>query len=109
MGVIGDLDQYTKLKTAEAIGEAAKNPGGAAGAGVGLGAGMAMANQMMNQPAKAAPQVACPACGKSSAPGNFCQHCGQSLVPTGVCQACKAQVPTSSKFCPACGAKVLQS
>ena len=46
MGVIGDLSRYTQFKTAEAIGDAAKNPGGFAGAGMGLGAGFAMANQM---------------------------------------------------------------
>lgn len=43
MGVIGDLDRYTKLKTAEALGEAASNPGGGAGEGIGLGIGFAMA------------------------------------------------------------------
>ena len=35
MGVLGNLDQYTKYQTAEAIRDAAKNPGGIAGAGVG--------------------------------------------------------------------------
>lgn len=49
MGIIGDLSQYTKFQTAEAIRAAAENPaGGAAGAGVGLGAGLGMANQMMS-------------------------------------------------------------
>jgi membrane protease subunit (stomatin/prohibitin family) len=46
MGVLGDLSKYTQFKTAEAIGDAAKNPGGLAGAGAGMGAGFAMANQM---------------------------------------------------------------
>jgi membrane protease subunit (stomatin/prohibitin family) len=46
MGVLGDLQKYTQFKTAEAIGDAAKNPGGLAGAGAGMGAGFAMANQM---------------------------------------------------------------
>jgi membrane protease subunit (stomatin/prohibitin family) len=46
MGVIGNLSQYTQFKTAEAIGDAARNPGGLAGAGAGLGAGFAMAQQM---------------------------------------------------------------
>ncbi len=46
MGVLGDLGQYTRFQTAEAIGDAAKNPGGVAGIGAGLGAGMAMAGQM---------------------------------------------------------------
>jgi membrane protease subunit (stomatin/prohibitin family) len=46
MGVLGNLDQYTKLQTAEAIPEAAKNPGGLASIGAGLGAGVAIGNQM---------------------------------------------------------------
>ncbi len=46
MAVIGNLDQYAKYQTAEAIPEAAKNPGGLAGLGAGLGAGMAVGSQM---------------------------------------------------------------
>jgi len=46
MGVIGNLNAYTQFQTANAIGDAAKNPGGIGGVGAGLGAGMAMANQM---------------------------------------------------------------
>ena len=46
MGVLGDLNKYTQLKTANAIGDAAKNPSGMAGLGSGLAAGMAMADQM---------------------------------------------------------------
>ncbi|MGF1646525.1 MAG: SPFH domain-containing protein, partial [Kineosporiaceae bacterium] len=45
MGVLGDLDRYTKLQTANAIEDAANNPGGA-GEGVGLGMGMAVGQQM---------------------------------------------------------------
>lgn len=48
MNVLGNLDQYTRFQTANAIGDAAKNPGGVAGVGAGLGAGMAMAGQMAN-------------------------------------------------------------
>jgi len=58
MGVLGNLDQYTKFQSAEAIRDAAQNPGGAAGVGVGFGAGMALGNQMagaMAQPTHAAP------------------------------------------------------
>jgi membrane protease subunit (stomatin/prohibitin family) len=46
MGVIGNMQQYTQYQTANAIGDAAKNPGGLAGAGAGIGAGFAMAGQM---------------------------------------------------------------
>ena len=46
MGVIGNLQAYTQFQAANAIGDAAKTPGGLAGAGVGLGMGMAMGGQM---------------------------------------------------------------
>jgi membrane protease subunit (stomatin/prohibitin family) len=46
MGVLGDMNQYTRYQSATAIGDAARNPSGVAGAGVGLGAGMAIGNQM---------------------------------------------------------------
>jgi len=46
MGVLGNLDQYAKLQTAEAIRDAAQNPGGLAGAGAGIGAGVAIGQQM---------------------------------------------------------------
>ena len=58
MGVIGNLDAYTKFQAAEAMKEAAKNPSGTAGAGMGMGMGFAMANQMaqgMSGGAAAAP------------------------------------------------------
>src|SRR5689334_11936079 len=46
MGVLGNLDQYTKYQTANAIGDAAKNPGGVGGVGAQLAAGMAIGQQM---------------------------------------------------------------
>ncbi|HEX8960626.1 MAG TPA: SPFH domain-containing protein [Geobacteraceae bacterium] len=46
MGIIGNLDNYLKFQSANAVEDAAKNPGGAAAAGVGVGAGFAMANQL---------------------------------------------------------------
>src|SRR5207302_8100362 len=54
MGVLGNLDQYTKFQTAETIKDAANNPGGLAGVGAGLGAGMAVASQMAGAVAGAA-------------------------------------------------------
>ncbi len=48
MSVLGNLDQYAKFQSAEAIRDAAQNPGGIAGVGAGLGAGMAVANTMAN-------------------------------------------------------------
>ncbi|MGN6725637.1 MAG: SPFH domain-containing protein [Tepidisphaeraceae bacterium] len=60
MGVIGNLDQYVKYQSAEAITKAAENPGGVAGIGAGLGVGMNMANQMagaMQAPVQAPPPL----------------------------------------------------
>ncbi|QQE13226.1 SPFH domain-containing protein [Planctomycetota bacterium] len=48
MGVIGNLDAYTKFQAAEAMEKAAENPnGGGAAEGMGLGMGFGMAQQMM--------------------------------------------------------------
>lgn len=53
MGVLGNLNAYTQLKTAEAIGTAAANPG-LGGAGIGMGVGFGMGQQMGNAMAGAA-------------------------------------------------------
>ncbi|GAA0274191.1 SPFH domain-containing protein [Cryptosporangium japonicum] len=66
MGVLGDLDQYTKFQTANAIEDAANNPGGGAGEGFGLGLGMA-AGQRMAQSLNPAPAPA-PAAGPPPLP-----------------------------------------
>lgn len=55
MGVIGNLQAYTQFQTANAIPEAAKNPGGLAAAGAGIGMGVAMAGQMATGFAQGAP------------------------------------------------------
>ncbi|MBD8078188.1 SPFH domain-containing protein [Cellulosimicrobium arenosum] len=57
MGLVGNLDAYTKFQSADAIETAAANPGGA-GEGLGLGMGMAMGQQMarsLGEPAAPAP------------------------------------------------------
>lgn len=46
MGAIGNMDAYLKFKAARALGDAAVNPGGAAGTGVGVGAGLGMGAMM---------------------------------------------------------------
>jgi membrane protease subunit (stomatin/prohibitin family) len=48
MGIVGDLNQYTQFQTANAIGDAAKNPGGA-GEGLGVGLGMALGQRVGQQ------------------------------------------------------------
>ncbi len=46
MGVLGDMGQYTKFQAANAIGDAAKNPGGMGAIGAQLAAGVAIGGQM---------------------------------------------------------------
>src|SRR3954469_14324964 len=46
MGVLGNLDEYAKFQAAEAIRDAAQNPGGIAGVGASVGAGWAVGQQM---------------------------------------------------------------
>ena len=48
MNIMGDLNKYAQFETADNIGTAAANEGGAAGMGVGLGAGMTMGQTMAN-------------------------------------------------------------
>ncbi len=47
MNMLGDMNKYSQMKSAEAMGDAAKNPG--AGGGMEGMMGMAMMQQMMNQ------------------------------------------------------------
>jgi membrane protease subunit (stomatin/prohibitin family) len=54
MGILGNLDQYTKFQTAEAIRDAANNPNGGAGIGAGLGAGVAIGQQVVHSVTQAA-------------------------------------------------------
>lgn len=46
MNVLGNLDQYSKFQAAEAMRDAANNPGGFGGIGAGIGAGVAIGQQM---------------------------------------------------------------
>lgn len=46
MGMIGNLDNYLKYQSGEAMQAAAENPSGGASEGVGMGLGFAMANRM---------------------------------------------------------------
>lgn len=115
MGVVGDLNKYSQYQAAEAMREAANNPGGMAGMGVGMGAGAAM-GQMFAQsmggaqqasPAAAQPASApayCTACGKPIAAGSrFCPECGAAQTASNACQGCGAKLTPGAKFCPECG------
>lgn len=118
MAAVGNLDDYTRFKTAEAIGDAAQNSGeagGIASAGVGLGAGLgigqamagAMAgSQQSGSQSSAAPAAAtktCPNCNATiPADAKFCPSCGTNLGAV-VCKECGAQNQPGAKFCSTCG------
>lgn len=120
-GVMGDqVDTYTRLQAAEAMRDAAKNPGGGfASAGVGLAAGMAMGNNMaqaMNgtnnqQQAQQTnnfgrPGSTCPKCGKPVPAGSkFCPECGSPIAQKKFCTNCGHELSADAKFCPECGTK----
>jgi len=97
MEAVGDLQRFTQFRTAQAIGDAAKQQGGGlAAAGVGMGAGMGMGAAMaeaMRAAQNPPPQQAAGAQPVSPAGAKFCANCGAALVE-------------GAKFCSACGAKV---
>ena len=117
MGVLGDLNRYTQYQAAEAIRDAAQNPGGTAGAGIGMGAGVAMGQMFAQamQGVQQAPQAApaqtsggfCSECGAKLTPGaKFCSGCGAKQGGSGVCPSCGKPVQPGAKFCAECGAKL---
>ena len=112
------MGTYTQKKAADALGDAAKNPGMAGafiGMGVGANAGGAIngvfgniANAHDEQPqnnAKASKK--CPNCGANIAAGaKFCAECGAKQEQAAFCPECGAKVSPNAKFCVECGAKL---
>jgi membrane protease subunit (stomatin/prohibitin family) len=116
MGVVGDLNKYSQYQAAEAMREAANNPGGGmAGMGVGMGAGAAMgqmfaqsmAGAQQQAPAAQAATVPCVSCGKPIPVGSrFCPECGAPQTAANKCAQCGYELQPGAKFCPNCGQKV---
>ncbi len=121
MGVIGDVGRYAQFQAADAMRDAAQNPGGGAGTGVGLGAGFALGNAMAGAMSDAMKQskegtgtqqtggqtggVPCPKCGTQNNPGTkFCTECGTKLEKAS-CANCQAELSPGAKFCSECGQK----
>ncbi len=67
MGIVGDLDRYTQFQAANAIGDAARNPGGGS-EGIGLGMGMALGQRMVASFGPAPASGPSPASGAAPAP-----------------------------------------
>lgn len=110
MGVVGDLDKYSKFQTAEAIRESANNPSGISGMGVGLGAAAAMGSMFTNslqnnQQIPVQNQKKCIACNATiDANAKFCSVCGASQSTK--CPNCGADIEANQKFCSSCGQKL---
>ena len=109
-----NIDVYTQLAQADALKEAAKNPGMAGstmGAGIGMGMGMGMGRMFADMsganaaPARNGGGRHCIHCGAAiSATAKFCPECGKPTSPT--CPSCGAKLPAGSNFCPECGSKL---
>ena len=124
MSALGDMDKYMRYKAAEAMPDAAKQPGGAAGTGMGLGMGFGYGQMMANAiggggqqqqqgggGGGAAQAVPCPKCSTPNQAGaKFCQNCGANTQAGGAagvqCPNCQAQVAAGAKFCNNCGQSV---
>ncbi len=107
----GSMDVYTQMAQADALRDAAKNPGMAgsmmgAGIGVGMGAGMGQMFGSAMTAKPAAPQTEkCPSCGASAKTGSkFCPECGKPMHAQ--CPKCGAAVKEGTKFCSECGASL---
>lgn len=118
LGVIEDkIGTYTRLKTADAIGDAAKNPNGGnlAGLGVGFGAGRAIGGLFADglnyenpeRKTKSVETKVCPEC-KATIPATskFCPECGKKFPAQSFCSKCGAKLEDGAKFCSECGEKV---
>lgn len=118
LGILGDkMGTYTQKAAADALKDAAKNPGAAGmfvGMGVGGNAGGYMGQTMGGAfaQAKDKPEVPaggtkfCPSCGaKLSGTAKFCPNCGAKQEGS-VCPDCGQPVKSGSKFCPNCGKKL---
>lgn len=114
MGAVGNLNNFSQYQAAQALREAAANPGmagnmmgmmvgGQLAAGMG---GVLKQDQPAPPPQPTAAGVACPKCAAVMAAGaKFCGGCGASMTPESVaCIKCNAPLAVGAKFCGECGA-----
>lgn len=123
MGILDDsMDTYIKLKSADAIGDLAKNQG-MNGFGMQLGTSVAVGQMMkdqldgaLNNDKTSTPQAitnqttkACPKCGvMNKQNAKFCFECGEKLPAKTekFCPECGTKLSARTKFCPECGTKI---
>ena len=110
-----NMDVYTRMAQADALKDAAQNPGtagSAMGAGLGLGMGMQMMNAVKEMSAANGGGTAslCPKCGAEVPAGaKFCARCGAKTdggAAGGVCKKCGTRLLAGAKFCSECGTPV---
>jgi len=106
MNVIGDINRYAQFNAADAIKDAANNPG-MGGMGVGMGAGAAFGKMIVetmnsaesSNPASASKSTVAkpvPVIGPSSK-----KDLNSDMI---TCAACGQEIAANYKFCPECGA-----
>jgi membrane protease subunit (stomatin/prohibitin family) len=116
MGVLGNLNQYAQYQAAEAMRDAANNPGNStASTGVGLGAGVAMGqmftksfqqdNGNQGNSGQSDHKILCPHCQKPiEKDSKFCPGCGKSVQADKIpCSKCGKLNHSDNKFCSDCG------
>src|SRR5213083_1907531 len=89
MGVIGDVGRYAQFQAADAMRDAAQNPGGGAGLGAGLGAGFAVGNAMAGAMTDAMKQRG----------ATVSETSGGAAAATVKCVKCGADLKAGAKFC----------
>jgi membrane protease subunit (stomatin/prohibitin family) len=111
MGAVGDLRKFAQYQAAQALRDAASNPGGA-----GNVMGMMLGGQLggslggvLTQDTAAAPMAtaaaACPHCHQPTvAEAAFCAACGKPL--SSKCVKCGAALAAGTRFCGQCGQAV---
>lgn len=119
LGMLEDkMDTYTRMKAADALGDAAKNEGngGLAGLGIGLGTGTAL-GQMFSQSLASTPahkvspsnqegSKVCTCGATNPMKAKFCSECGAKLATKAYCSHCGAEIKKNAKFCSECGTKL---
>ncbi len=119
MGALGDLNRFSQYQAANALRDAASNPG-SAGNMMGMMMGGQLAGGMSDvlkqgdargetaspQPSPAVAQAVCPKCAApAAAQAKFCGACGATLGPATVpCVTCGKEIDPAARFCSHCGA-----
>jgi len=120
LGILGDkMGTYTQKKAADAMGDAAKNPG-MMGAFMGIGMGQTFGNagnqtfvgaigQAQDKPTEQTGKKFCTECGaRIGSNAKFCPECGSKQeISKDVCPSCGEKITAGNKFCHNCGQKLV--